>query len=118
MDAITTKIKDCVVFSHAKHCDERGFFVELYNANSCGIMGHQDWRQINCSHSRPNVVRGLHIAPFAKLVTCVKGHVWDVVVDMKTLQWVGVDLSDREMNQIYVPPNCARRSNYVIAWMQ
>lgn len=109
MEAIKTKIKDCVVFSHARYKDERGFFVELYNSASWGIMGGQEvhWRQINCSHSRPNVVRGLHIAPFAKLVTCVKGHVWDVVVDMQSLQWVGVDLTSELMNQIYVPPNCA-----------
>ena len=127
-----TKINDCLVIHLDLYRDKRGMFYESYNhlrylktfINTDGgpawegpgnPIGEQivqsSWRQTNCSISHKGVVRGIHIAPFAKLVTCVSGYVWDVVVDMRKdsptyLTWIGVDLMSDYPKQVYVPPGC------------
>jgi dTDP-4-dehydrorhamnose 3,5-epimerase-like enzyme len=74
-----TPIKDCYILNTKNHKDERGFFCELHNDNNPPVEllpGRElkkdsclaVWKQVNCSKSRNNVIRGLHIAPFAKLV--------------------------------------------------
>ena len=130
MDYKQTEIADCIIIYPKRFPDERGVFFELYNdhrylenfihmrdgpGNPLGsILIQSKWRQTNCSVSNRHVVRGIHVTPFAKLVTCVLGHVWDVVVDMRKesptyLKWVGIDLAhdkDVEPTQVYVPPGC------------
>jgi dTDP-4-dehydrorhamnose 3,5-epimerase len=68
--------------------------------------------QINCSVSQKNVIRGLHVAPFARLVYCVKGQVFDVVADVRKdsktyLQYDSVILSGHNQKSIFIPPFCA-----------
>jgi dTDP-4-dehydrorhamnose 3,5-epimerase len=112
MKILTTPIAGCQVIVMDRHPDSRGSFVELYNESRYhkGELA-RDWKQINCSHSRKNVVRGIHIVPFAKLVTCIKGRVFDVVVDMRPssptyLRWFADYLSEENAAQVYVPPHC------------
>lgn len=119
MELIETTIKDCVVLVPDRFLDARGSFEELYNEDrygealrARGIELPREWRQVNLSSSRRNVVRGLHIAPFAKLVTCVRGEVYDVVVDCRgpsprSWQWTGTKLSETNRQQVYVPAGCA-----------
>jgi dTDP-4-dehydrorhamnose 3,5-epimerase len=114
MQIIQTPIRDCVVLVIPRFEDDRGFFEELYNEDRYGRAAALDrvWRQANCSRSRRNVVRGLHLAPFAKLVTCLRGEVFDVVVDLRPSsptyrKWTGWRLSEDNAHQIYVPPDCA-----------
>ena len=58
-----------------------------------------------------DVRRGIHISKYAKLLTCVTGVVYDVVIDMRQesatyLKWAAVILTDTNCRQLLVPPGC------------
>lgn len=58
-----------------------------------------------------HVVRGIHKSEYAKLLTCVSGAVYDVVVDLRPesptyLQWAAVELTEDNCRQLLIPPNC------------
>ncbi len=92
--------------------DDRGYFEELFSTarDYPHLTGIQ--RQINLSKSAKDVVRGLHVVPFAKLCTCVHGSLYDVVVDVRPgsptfLKWYGVWLHEHTRNQLFIPAGCA-----------
>nr|WP_232374549.1 dTDP-4-dehydrorhamnose 3,5-epimerase [Pseudomonas chlororaphis] len=74
---------------HKRHQDQRGQFSRLFCEGSLGAFGQPfHIRQINHSVTREKgSVRGLHYqdgnAPEAKLITCLRGEVWDVAVDLR-----------------------------------
>lgn len=96
--------------------DERGYFVETYNENDMKAEG-LDLRfvQDNQSMSQKGVLRGLHYQkefPQGKLVRVLKGQVFDVAVDLRLQsktygQWFGVELSEENMKQFYIPEGFA-----------
>jgi len=74
---------------HKHHADQRGQFSRLFCEGSLTAFGTPfHIRQINhsCTRERGSV-RGLHYqnaqAPEAKLITCLRGEVWDVAVDLR-----------------------------------
>lgn len=96
--------------------DSRGFFFETFNGTryqECGI--NKNFVQDNISRSTQGVVRGLHYQlekPQAKLVTVLRGKVFDVAVDVRQGsptfgQWTGVELSDENHLQFYIPEGFA-----------
>lgn len=100
------------------HRDERGTFTEWFTESAFGAMtGHRfDLRQANCSVSAAGVLRGLHFAQLppgqAKYVTCVRGAVFDVVVDIRVGsptygQWDSVLLDDVNRRSIYLSEGLA-----------
>ncbi|OBH83089.1 dTDP-4-dehydrorhamnose 3,5-epimerase [Mycobacterium scrofulaceum] len=97
----------------AIHGDSRGLFFEwLTDRDFTEFVGHRlDVRQANCSVSAAGVLRGLHFAELppsqAKYVTCVRGAVFDVVVDIREGsptfgQWDSVLLDDKDRRTIYL----------------
>lgn len=95
------------------HTDDRGSFHEWFtDAEFTGLTGHPlDLRQANCSVSQAGVLRGVHFAQLppgqAKYVTCTRGAVLDVVVDIRVGsptfgQWDSVLLDDRAHRSIYL----------------
>lgn len=95
------------------HADPRGLFFEWFTDREfTGFAGHRlDIRQANCSVSRAGVLRGLHFAAVppgqAKYVTCVRGAVCDVAVDIRVGsptfgRWDAVLLDDRDRRSIYL----------------
>lgn len=105
------KVADAYVYTVDRYEDQRGYFQEVFSERK---KDNYPFRvlQTNVSYSNRGVVRGLHIAPFSKLCTCVRGCLFDVVVDMREhsktyLQWDGVWLDEHNKKQLYVPPNCA-----------
>ncbi|OBH64432.1 dTDP-4-dehydrorhamnose 3,5-epimerase [Mycobacterium sp. E2479] len=95
------------------HGDSRGIFFEwLSDKGFRSFAGHGlDVRQANCSVSSAGALRGLHFAQLppsqAKYVTCVRGSVFDVVVDIRVGsptfgQWDSVLLDDSDHRTIYV----------------
>jgi dTDP-4-dehydrorhamnose 3,5-epimerase len=95
------------------HGDSRGMFFEwLTDRGFSSFAGHRlDVRQANCSVSSAGVLRGLHFAQVppsqAKYVTCVRGAVFDVVVDIRVGsptfgQWDSVLLDDADRRTIYI----------------
>lgn len=98
--------------------DERGFVLESFNENTFRDATGIDVRfvQDNHSHSRRNVLRGLHyqLPPMAqgKVVRVVRGEVYDVAVDVRrdsrTLgKWVGQVLSEHNKLQLWIPAGFA-----------
>ncbi len=94
--------------------DNRGFFFELYKHSEfirAGIREHLV--QDNYSRSSKGVLRGLHYQKIpkaqGKLVTCMKGSIYDVAVDIRRGspqfgKWVGVELSEENRQIVYIPP--------------
>ncbi|MGF2946920.1 dTDP-4-dehydrorhamnose 3,5-epimerase [Mycobacterium sp. Lab-001] len=100
------------------HGDSRGMFFEwLKNSEFTAFAGHRlDVRQANCSVSSAGVLRGLHFAQVppsqAKYVTCVRGSVFDVVVDVRLGsptfgRWDSVLLDDSKRRTIYISEGLA-----------
>lgn len=100
------------------HGDDRGLFFEwLTDPEFTEAVGHHfDVVQANCSVSSAGVLRGLHFAQLppsqAKYVTCVRGSVFDVVVDVRVGsptygQWDGVHLDDRSRRSVYLSEGLA-----------
>lgn len=117
MKATPTRIPDVLVLEPKVFGDARGFFYESFNghafAQATGL--DVDFVQDNHSRSAQGVLRGLHYQiqnPQGKLVRCVRGAVFDVAVDIRRAsatfgQWVGVELSEDNHRQMWVPPGFA-----------
>ena len=100
------------------NADARGTFFEWFTEREFGAMAGQsfDIRQANCSVSAAGVLRGLHFAQLppgqAKYVTCLKGSVFDVVVDVRTGSptyghWDSVLLDDIDRRSTYISEGLA-----------
>lgn len=95
------------------HADARGEFFEWFtDPGFTAFAGHRfDLRQANCSVSRAGVLRGVHFTQVppgqAKYVTCVRGAVFDVVVDLRMGSpafgsWDAVTLDDTSHHSVYL----------------
>jgi dTDP-4-dehydrorhamnose 3,5-epimerase len=117
MRANSTEIPGVVVLEPAVFPDERGFFLETWNARAFrdAVKLDVQFVQDNHSSSSRNVLRGLHYQikmPQGKLVRVSRGRVFDVVVDLRKSsasfgRWVGVEISDDNHRQLWIPPGCA-----------
>jgi dTDP-4-dehydrorhamnose 3,5-epimerase len=96
--------------------DDRGFFTETYRRSEFMSLGiGEEMVQDNHSRSARGVVRGLHFTigrGAGKLVRCARGHVYDVLVDLRRGsptygQWEGYDLTDEDLRILYAPPGFA-----------
>ena len=117
MNVIQTKLKDCVIIEPKVFGDERGFFLETFQAyRYADVVGiNLPFVQDNHSRSSKGVLRGLHFQktkPQGKLVRVVRGVVYDVAVDIRQgsptfCQWEAVVLSEENKTQLWVPPGFA-----------
>ena len=99
-----TKLAGAFVIELEKRTDVRGYFARTWCREEFSAHGiHAEFLQANASLSHQcGTLRGLHyqIAPYEemKFVWCVRGAIYDVIVDMRPesityRQWVGVELS-------------------------
>ena len=112
-----TKIEGLIIIEPRVFGDERGFFLETFQAvrykQEAGIK--LPFVQDNHSRSIKGVLRGLHFQkrkPQGKLVRVVSGEVYDVAVDIRKEsatfgEWEGVILSEDNKQQFWVPPGFA-----------
>lgn len=117
MKATSTNIPDVLVIEPKVFGDSRGFFFESFNQQAFNAAIGQDVQFVQDNHSRSakGVLRGLHYQiqqPQGKLVRVVRGTVFDVAVDLRksssTLgQWVGIELSEDNHRQLWVPAGFA-----------
>jgi dTDP-4-dehydrorhamnose 3,5-epimerase len=118
MNVIPTRIPDVLILEPKVFGDARGFFSESYNQKTFAEVTGLDVQFVQDNHSRSSkgVLRGLHyqLPPHAqgKLVRCVRGAVFDVAVDIRRSsptfgQWVGVELSEDNHRQFWIPPGFA-----------
>lgn len=115
VDLRQTDLPEVVVVSPRIFRDNRGFFTESFNLRAFEDAGlPTDFVQDNHSRSTNGVLRGLHYQLNAqgKLVRCVRGAIFDVVVDIRQGsprfgQWVGMTLDDVGLEMLWVPPGFA-----------
>ena len=103
-----TNLADCVYFTPDLYKDNRGVFTELYKRSV--LPGFQPY-QSNCSISKAGVLRGIHRTPYAKMVTCVHGSIYDVCVDLRPdsktyLKYFGLYLDSSNLRSLYIPAYC------------
>jgi dTDP-4-dehydrorhamnose 3,5-epimerase len=116
MKVIETAIQGLLIIEPQVFGDERGFFLESWNAAKFAAAGlNLSFVQDNHSRSQKGVLRGMHFqspGPQGKLVRVVAGAVYDVAVDLRRSspsfgQWVGVELSANNKRMFYVPEGFA-----------
>lgn len=113
-----TKLKGAYVIKPERLEDERGFFARTFCQKEFERQGLNP-RIAQCSISfnkKKATLRGMHyqVAPYkeAKLVSCVKGAIYDVIIDLRSdsstyCQWLGVELSAENSGMLYVPEGFA-----------
>lgn len=96
--------------------DVRGCFTKDYSREVFEANGiHHDLAEVFYTTSRKGVIRALHfqrVKQQPKLVRCIYGHVWDVVVDLRRnspsfRKWLSFDLTGDNLSEILVPEGCA-----------
>ncbi|MBO4266968.1 MAG: dTDP-4-dehydrorhamnose 3,5-epimerase [Lachnospiraceae bacterium] len=112
----TTPIEGLLVITPTVFGDNRGYFMETYNAADFKEAGIDcTFVQDNQSASKKGVIRGLHFQinyPQDKLVRVIRGEVFDVAVDMRKGsatygKWYGVRLSEENKKMFFIPKNFA-----------
>ena len=115
MRVVETRLVDASVITVDKYEDERGFFMESFNEQQFAKeLGYYKFVQDNHSKSSKGVLRGLHYQvekPQGKLVRCIQGAVYDVIVDLRRSSstfglWFNITLDNPE-TIIWVPPGFA-----------
>ncbi len=116
MKLIETAIPGPLIIEPKVFGDERGFFMETWNAAAFAAAGLDlTFVQDNHSRSQKGVLRGLHFqnpGPQGKLVRVTQGAVFDVAVDLRQSsphfgRWVGVALSAENRRMFWVPEGFA-----------
>ena len=116
MKFIDTQLPGVIRIEPAVHSDDRGFFMETWQARRFREAGiDAEFVQDNFSQSSKGTLRGLHYQirhPQGKLVRVVAGEVFDVAVDLRKSsanfgQWVGEILSAEDKHLLWVPPEFA-----------
>lgn len=110
-----------------RYVDNRGYFQEIFSTARYAPE-FPEIAQTNISFSDKNVVRGMHVAPFAKLCTCLRGRLFDVVADVRKDSptfgnWFGLWLDETNKKQLFVPTGCAHgffsaEDNTILCYLQ
>lgn len=118
MNFVETRIDGVWLIELDRHEDDRGHFTRTYCYHD--FSGHglcTTWVQSSVSFNRKKgTLRGLHyqLPPFAetKLIRCVRGTVFDVVLDIRKESktyghWISLELSQQIQSMLYLPPGIA-----------
>jgi len=109
-----TPLKGAYVIEPEKRGDERGWFARVFCEKEMAAAGLVDrFVQVNNSYNaEAGTLRGMHYqlppAPEVKIVRCVRGALWDAIVDLRPdsptyLKWHGVELTAENRLAYYVP---------------
>lgn len=116
MNVIETDLPGVLILEPKVFGDDRGFFMETWNGRRYEELGIPNrFVQDNLSFSAHGVLRGLHFQnpqPQGKLVSVLRGEVFDVAVDIRTGSptfglWTGATLSAENKRQFWVPEGFA-----------
>jgi dTDP-4-dehydrorhamnose 3,5-epimerase len=117
MKVISTKIPEVLLLEPLIFRDERGFFLETWNARTFRNELKLDVQFVQDNHSRSahGVLRGMHYQirqSQGKLVRVARGRIFDVAVDLRKSsptfgQWEGHELSEDDNRQLWIPPEFA-----------
>lgn len=109
---IETPLKGAYLITPFYATDERGGFIKDYNIETFREHGiEHELKEVFYTISHKGVIRAIHFQlgrQQAKLVRCVKGKVYDVIVDLRKDsetfgRWEGYELSEENRNELYIP---------------
>lgn len=117
MNFVKTDIEGVIIVEPKVIGDNRGWFYESYSKKIFEEYGiNADFIQDNRSFSeKAGTLRGLHCQKDpksqAKLVSCTRGKIIDVAVDIRKgsptyKKWVAVELSDENHKMLFIPKGC------------
>jgi len=112
------KLKGAYILEPERLDDERGFFARTFCQQEFKAIGIGfNIVQSNISYNREKgTLRGMHYqtAPHeeAKIVTCVRGSIYDVIIDLRLdsptyCKWFAIELSDKSYISLYIPKGFA-----------
>ena len=117
MKVTPTDLPEVLIIEPKVFGDQRGFFFESFNQKAFNNATGLDAKFVQDNHSRSTkgVLRGLHYQirqAQGKLVRVVRGSLFAVAVDLRKSsahfgRWVGVELSEENHRQLWVPPGFA-----------
>ena len=122
-----TIIPDVILIKPQVHGDDRGFFMETYQAQRFGAAGLPFiYVQDNHSGSQHGSLRGLHYQvrqAQGKVIRVIVGKIYDVAVDLRRWsstfgQWVGFELSTDNKVQLWIPPGFAHGFYVISDWAE
>ncbi|OGO64034.1 MAG: dTDP-4-dehydrorhamnose 3,5-epimerase [Chloroflexi bacterium RBG_19FT_COMBO_47_9] len=122
-----SSIPEVVLITPQVFGDDRGFFMETYQAQGFGAAGLPFiYVQDNHSGSQQGTLRGLHYQirqPQGKIVRVLVGEIYDVVVDLRRSsatfsKWLGIELSAKNKKQIWIPPGFAHGFYVLSEWAE
>jgi dTDP-4-dehydrorhamnose 3,5-epimerase len=113
-----TPIKGAFILELEPLEDDRGFFARSFCRREFEARGlNPKVAQCNISYNRQkHTLRGMHfqIAPYeeAKLITCIRGAIWDVIIDLRSYSpaychWFALDLTADNHKMLYIPEGVA-----------
>jgi len=112
-----TELKGVFKILIEKDQDERGFFAVIWNEKKFEEKNLKKFIDISVSFNiKKGTLRGMHFQtpPFqeAKLVSCLKGKIFDVILDLRPSsptfkKWISVELDSDINNSVYIPEGCA-----------
>lgn len=115
---IETSLPGAYIIELEPVVDERGFFARTWCESEFLRHGlNAELKQCNLSLSKKNgTLRGMHYqsAPHqeAKLIRCIKGAIYDVIIDLRQnstgyKRWIAVELNASDRLMLYVPEGFA-----------
>ena len=116
MKFIKQKINGVYLINHEGFEDSRGFFSRMYCKKLYEKLKFNPV-QTNISYNKKkSTLRGFHYqiskSSEKKLVSCIKGKIYDIVIDLrknsKTFKkWISFELNANSLESIFIPPGCA-----------
>lgn len=118
MQFIETKLQGAFEVVSEPRTDVRGYFSRTFcerEFQECGLVYHFVQCSIS-SNAHRGTLRGLHYQtgpnPETKLARCIRGSVFDVIVDLRPdsktyLKWHGVELTEKNHKAVYIPAGFA-----------
>lgn len=108
-----TSIPGVLILERPTFDDERGFFRETFRKSELEEVLGKPWvpAQENHSRSKKKVLRGIHVAPWSKLIYVPRGEVYEVVVDLRKnsptfKKWISINLGESNRVKLFVPAHC------------
>lgn len=113
-----TSLPGAYLITLSPRSDSRGWFARTYDRQAFAQIGHTaDWVQMNHSLTRQTgALRGMHFqqppAAEIKLVRCIVGRVFDVIIDLRAGsptvgRWYSAELSEENQQMLYIPKGFA-----------
>ena len=108
-----TEIEGILIINRPTFSDERGFFKETFRLGELEEAGGIKFNIVQQNHSRSlkGTLRGIHIAPWNKLVYCVSGEVQEVIVDLRADsqtfgKHISLTLGEDNKVAVFIPNGC------------